>query len=109
VWLFRSQQAHLALPPAAAARLLDLMTRSRDYLLEAIQQAVAQGVMRSDLTPQSILMLVMGVIQASSGSAALRPHQAAQQKNQELEPLHALRYLLLTIPTPTGADKGGPC
>ena len=58
-----SEQFALALPPAAAARMLDLVRGTRAFVLLALEEAVARGEVRSDLPPKALLPIVLGSLQ----------------------------------------------
>lgn len=63
VRLMFSEQFTLALPKSAAHRLRSLVTQTRAFLLEALQEAAAAGEIRSDLAPDALLPIVMGTMQ----------------------------------------------
>jgi len=60
--LMFSEQFALALPDPAARHLRVLVTRTRTFILEALEAAQAQGAIRSDLTPKAILPVVFGIL-----------------------------------------------
>ena len=61
--LMFSEQFTLALPPAAAARLVDLVSDTRASILEMLCAAAAKGQIRRDLSPKDLLPVVMGSLQ----------------------------------------------
>ena len=61
--LMFSDQVSLAFPRPAAERLRDLVTRTRAYLLDALREASEKGEIRSDLTPEALLPIVIGTLQ----------------------------------------------
>jgi AcrR family transcriptional regulator len=61
--LMFSDQLSLALPKPAANRLKNLVARTRSFLLEALNEAMDGGEIRSDLSPEALLPIVMGTLQ----------------------------------------------
>jgi AcrR family transcriptional regulator len=61
--LMFSDQLSMALPKPAADRLKSLVARTRSFLLEALNEAVDGGEIRSDLPPEALLPVVMGTLQ----------------------------------------------
>lgn len=58
-----SEQFALALPPAAATRMLDLVRGTRAFVLRALEEAVERGEIRADLPPGTLLPIVLGSLQ----------------------------------------------
>lgn len=61
--LMFSDQLTLALPRPAAARLKGLVARTRAYILDALNEATERGEIRTDLSPEALLPVVMGTLQ----------------------------------------------
>lgn len=61
--LMFSDQFTLALPKNAADRLKSLVSRTRYFLLEALNEGADGGEIRSDLGPEALLPIVMGTLQ----------------------------------------------
>ncbi|BDU73591.1 TetR/AcrR family transcriptional regulator [Mesoterricola silvestris] len=61
--LMFSEQFTLALPKPAANRLRGLVTRTRDFLLDALAEALERGEIRSDIPPGTLLPVVLGSLQ----------------------------------------------
>lgn len=71
-WLLRSDEAALALPPAAVATLRGLAQRSQQVLREALREGAApgtvRGAVRADLPTDDLLVVVVGVIHTLAGA-----------------------------------------
>jgi hypothetical protein len=52
----------MALPEAAAARLGAVVARTRAFLLDALEDARREGLIRADLAPQALLTVVFGLL-----------------------------------------------
>ncbi len=94
VWLFRSNQAQLTVPPDAAAQISALKFRSQAYLSQAIQEGLDQGIFNREISASAILTLVMGVIQASASSTIQNTAVVVRQREKGCEALAALERLL---------------
>jgi len=68
-----SDQFALALPPAAVARIQDLVRGTRAFVLQALQDGRASGAIRGDLPPQDLAPIVMGSLQHQVFLSALPP------------------------------------
>ena len=66
-WLVRSEQALLVLPGDAVDSLQEFVSRSRRFLLDAIQEGARQGSIRRDVEPEVLLVSVAGTIHALVG------------------------------------------
>jgi AcrR family transcriptional regulator len=60
--LMFSEQFAMALPEAAAARLGAVVARTRAFLLDALEDARREGLIRADLAPQALLTVVFGLL-----------------------------------------------
>lgn len=58
-----SEQFTLALPPAAAERMLDLVRGTRAFVLKALEEGIERGEIRKDLPPKALLPIVLGSLQ----------------------------------------------
>jgi AcrR family transcriptional regulator len=70
-WLLRSDQAYLALPDDAVARLRAVVSKTRRYLLGAIRAGAGDGSIRADIEPAILVLNVMGTVHASVGLTGL--------------------------------------
>ncbi len=99
-WLVRSEQAHLALPEEGVALLRDLVKRSRAFLLAALRDGAAAGVIRDDVEPELLLVPVMGTIHTLIGMPGV--HGAAARRRHAL-PERVLEALALVLAPPRRA------
>jgi AcrR family transcriptional regulator len=58
-----SEQFALALPPAAAERILELIRGTRVFVLQALKEGAECGEIRQDLPPKALLPIVLGSLQ----------------------------------------------
>ncbi len=58
-----SEQFALALPPAAAERMLELVRGTRAFVLAALEEGADRGEIRKDLPPKALLPIVLGSLQ----------------------------------------------
>ena len=93
-WLLRSDQAYLALPRGAVARLRALVQRSRAFLLDSLREGSAAGTVRADIEPEVLLVLVTGAVHVLVGAQGV--HRSAAPPNAERagRVLRALETLL---------------
>jgi len=68
-----SEQFALALPAAAAQRMVNLVQDTRDFVLKALGDAAAAGVIRDEPAPGALLPIVMGSLQHLVFLSALPP------------------------------------
>ncbi len=61
--LMFSDQVAMALPKLAAKRLRNLVMMTRAFLLDALDAAAKAGEIRTDLSPASLLPIVLGTLQ----------------------------------------------
>ncbi len=107
IWLLRSEQATLALPPAAVERLADLVRRSRAYVLEALREGAAQshmgdqGSVRDDVAPEVLAVVVMGTIHGLVGLPGVHKAAGAGRRPSAEQVLDGLVRLL----APPGEGK----
>jgi len=66
-WLLRSGQAVGTLPPPAVKRLGGLVQRSRAYIRDALRGAVAAGDVRTDVSPDVLLLIFTSTVHALIG------------------------------------------
>lgn len=67
VWLLRSEQAYVALPPQAVALLRDVVRRSRAFVLQSLIDGAADGSIRNDIEPELLLVPVVATIHTIIG------------------------------------------
>jgi AcrR family transcriptional regulator len=102
-WLVRSEQAVLLLPADAVESLQEFVSRSRRFLLEAIQEGVRQGSIRRDIEPQALLVLVAGTIHALVGMPGI--HRLAKS-SRTVSPEQVLEGLMRLL-GPGGRRRRG--
>ncbi len=66
-WILRSNEAYHVLPAEGVVMLEDMVKRSRRFLLLAIHEGASQGIIRSDIKAEILLVIVTGTIQALIG------------------------------------------
>lgn len=93
-WLLRSDEAFLALPPAAVARLRGLVERSRAFLLEALREGAATGTIRADVEPEALLVFVVGTVHALVGLQGVHRSTTPPPADRAARVLRALETLL---------------
>ncbi|GJM45599.1 MAG: TetR family transcriptional regulator [Gemmatimonadota bacterium] len=93
-WLLRSEQASMQLPASSVRDLRQLVQRSREFLLGAIRQGIADGAIRDDVGAEELLVVVMGTIHTLVGATGV--HGSARRSRSASVPktLDALRVLL---------------
>ena len=91
-----SDQFALALPPEAVERMLGLVTGTRAFVLEALKEGMAQGEIRSDLSPKELLPIVMGSLQHLVFLSAQPPGLGKAPKATEV--FNSLAHLLAPVP-----------
>jgi len=89
-WLLRSDQASLALPDDAVELLRSRAKRTRQYILTAIEEGVAEGSIRDDIAPEILIVPIMGTIHAVLGMAGIRGKSAAKKSSNSDAVLRAL-------------------
>jgi AcrR family transcriptional regulator len=106
-WLVRSEQALLVLPDDAVASLLEFVSRSRRFLLEAIEEGAAEGSIRRDIESAALLVSVTGTIHALVGMPGI--HRLAKGP-RTIPPERVLSGLtrMLAAPKRSRATKGKP-
>ena len=68
-----SDQFALALPPAAVARMHELVRGTRAFVLEALEEGAARREIRQDPAPAALVPIVMGSLQHLVFLSALPP------------------------------------
>lgn len=79
-----SEQFTLALPPAAAERMANLVRDTRAFVLRALQEGIERGDIRKDLPPKILLPIVMGSFQHLVFMSTLRPDLGNAPKATEI-------------------------
>lgn len=79
-----SEQFALALPPAAAERMLDLVRGTRAFVLQALEEGIERGEIRKDLPPKALLPIVLGSLQHLVFLNALPPGLGKAPKATEV-------------------------
>lgn len=87
-WLLLSDQVYLTVPTAAVDRLRSLVRRSRAFLLEAIRDGVADGSLRGDIAPETLLLIFTGTVHAAVGAAGV--HRSRRSAPDVLDALFLL-------------------
>lgn len=102
-WLLHSEQAYHELPVGAVKQLRALVKRSQRYLLGAVREGVSQGVIRSDIEPEALLVLITGTIHAVVGMPGV--HGSSVRKVGG-GPERALRALGQVLMVPAQLKRG---
>ncbi len=102
-WLFRSEQALLVLPGEAVTLLREIVERSRRFVLEALREGAALGMIRRDIEPEVLLVPVMGTIHALIGAQGAR--KLSTGASLDPEPVLAALVRLLE---PAGENPATP-
>lgn len=95
-WLLLSDQVYLTVPPAAIERLRALVARSRDFLLAAIRQGLADGSLRRDVEPGVMLILITGAVHSLVGASGVHRPRGAR-KSPSPSPSPSARRVLNTL------------
>ncbi len=61
-WLLRSEQAYLTLPQDSLSSLQEIAKRSKQYILDLLEEGVGLGIIRDDIDPKILLIPIMGTI-----------------------------------------------
>jgi len=96
-WLVRSEQALHALPGDAVDSLLEFVSRSRRFLLEAIEEGARKGSIRRDIVPEALLVPVAGTIHALVGMPGI--HRLARG-SRRIDPERVLEGLIRMLAPP---------
>jgi len=80
--LIFSDQFAKALPESAAQQIRALVKRTRALLLDILSEAAQRGEIRQDVTPEDLLIPVMGTLQHLAFLQAI-PREGAQRPNPE--------------------------
>lgn len=92
-WLLMSQQARLTLPPASVKRLRSVVRRSRQFLLSAVREGVAEDSIRSDLEPEAMLVTILGTVHALIGMQGV----GRERKRNAAEVMDSLLTMLRPV------------
>ncbi|MHC4408099.1 MAG: TetR/AcrR family transcriptional regulator [Planctomycetota bacterium] len=79
-WLLLSDQVYLTVSAQSVARLRELVSRSRGFLLQAVRDGVADGSLRSDIEPEQLLLIFTGTVHAAIGAAGVHRSNRTQPK-----------------------------
>jgi AcrR family transcriptional regulator len=101
-WLVRSEQALLMLPGDAVDSLQEFVSRSRRFLLLAIQEGARQGSIRRDIEPEALLVSVAGTIHALVGMPGI--HRLAKS-SRKVGPESVLQGLMRMLAPPGRGAK----
>lgn len=95
-WLLLSDQVYLSVPAGAVASLRALVKRSQGYLLAALEEGAAEGSLRADLEPRTLLVMLGGTIHALAGSSGVHagPKQSSPASSPANDPERVLEALL---------------
>jgi AcrR family transcriptional regulator len=100
-WLLMSQQARLTLPPASVTELQAMVRRSRAFLRSAVEEGRAEGLIRSDLDSDALLVTILGTVHTLIGMQGV-----ARGRRQNAE---AVMDTLLTMLRPVERQQAaGP-
>ena len=102
-WLLRSEQAVLTLPEDAVGWLLDMVARSRRFLVDALREGAADGTFRGDIDPESLLVPVVGTIHVLSGTGGVHGRSAVPRAKVD-----AVLTALARMLAPPGRPDRGP-
>jgi len=95
-WLMLSEEARLALPDAAVETLGGLVRRSRRFLLACLREAAADGSVRDDIAPETLLVPVVGTIHMLIRAPGV--HRRAFRRKQRPDDVLAALATLLAPP-----------
>jgi AcrR family transcriptional regulator len=98
-WLVRSEQALLVLPKDAVGALQEFVSRSRRFLLEAIQEGARDGTIRKDIEPEALLVPVTGTIHALVGMPGVHRLAQVSRRAQPERVLEGLFRMLAPCPS----------
>ncbi len=93
-WLLKSDQAYMELPTEAVQQLRGLAKRSRTVILGAIREGAAQGSIRNDITPEVLIVTVVGTIHALTGLSSTNRPSAIRKKPDSEHVLAGLGLML---------------
>ena len=93
-WLLRSEQASLALPKDAVRLLHSRIERTKQYILDAIEDGVAEGSIRGDIAPEILLVPIVGTIHAVLGMPGIRGKTTAKESSNPDAVLSALMRMI---------------
>jgi AcrR family transcriptional regulator len=88
VWLLHSDQAYLSIPEEAVKLLRGAAGRTRKFFLEAIREGVANGTIRDDIKPETLLVFITGTVHSIVRAAGAR--SPIKQQNEVLGALSKL-------------------
>ncbi len=101
-WLVRSEQARLTLPAPAVRLLVDVVARSKRFVLQALREAAAEGSVRADIEPEALMVPVMGTIHVLIGMQGV--HRLATDELGR-EPERALAALVRLLEPPENQQR----
>ncbi len=114
-WLLLSDQVGVTVPPESVVELKALAKRSRTYLLDAMRSGAKTGTLRSDISPEALLIVFTGTIHALAGHVGARragsdPKAPSVRGSAKAPDVLAALFLLLspTTSTATSVDDGSP-
>lgn len=93
-WLLLSDQVYLSVPKPAIRRLRALVKRSRDFLLTAVREGMAEGTLRSDMEPEVMLVLITGTVHALIGTKGVHRSPTTRRPTGSGRVLDTLFFLL---------------
>ncbi|MCF6312426.1 MAG: TetR/AcrR family transcriptional regulator [Verrucomicrobiales bacterium] len=93
-WILRSTEACHLLPDEALLQLDKMIRRSRSYLLNALSDGASEGSVRTDISPETLLIIVTGTIQSLIGMSG-PSHQSS--RTPQPKPAMILRELTKII------------
>lgn len=93
-WLLRAEQARLTLPKEAVNRLVDVVERSKAFILTALTEGAAQGSIRTDIEPEILMVVFMGTVHAVIGMQGIHRPATGDLGERPERVLEALVRLL---------------
>ena len=104
-WLLRSEQVYLTVPEDAVKQLRDLVSRSRQFILDAIREGAAAGSIRADIEPETLIVPVMGTIHALIGMPGVHQETAWRRRSDADRVIAALMRMLAPPGTGSVTDE----
>lgn len=101
-WLLRSEQVRLTVPEEAVDRLVQVVERSKAFILTALTEGAAEGSIRTDIEPEILMVPFMGTVHAIIGMEGV--HRSTTGDLGE-RPERILKALVRLIEPPDGGSS----